>query len=57
VFIWWAADLSARVSQVERTQNAAAPQGDRLTRVEVRMEAIQEGITRIERLIQQPRQK
>lgn len=55
--IWWAADLSARVGQVERQQAASAPQGDRLTRVETRLEAVQEGIARIERLIQQPRPK
>lgn len=52
--IWWAADLSARVGQVERQQVATAPNSDRLTRVETRLEAVQQGIERIERLIQTP---
>lgn len=53
--IWWAADLSARLTQVERVQAAASPHSERLTRVETRLEAVQQGIERIERLIQQPR--
>lgn len=51
--IWWAAGVSARLNQVERQQVLSAPHSDRLTRVEVRIEAIQEGVSRIERLVQQ----
>lgn len=52
--IWWAAGVTARLEQVERRQEATAPQADRLTRVEVRIEAIQDGIARIERAVQRP---
>ncbi len=50
-FIWWASSLSERVNTLERERIATAPQGDRLTRVEVKIEAVQEGITEIKRLI------
>lgn len=53
--IWWAAGISARLDQVERQQQSAAPHSDRLTRVETRLEAVQDGINRIERLVQQVR--
>jgi hypothetical protein len=51
--VWWASDLSARVSTLERQQAAAAPQADRLTRVEVKIENINEGISDIKRLLQE----
>lgn len=50
--VWWASDISARVGYVERQISTTAPQADRLTRVEVRVESIQEGVNRIERMIQ-----
>ena len=49
--VWWASSLSERVNSLERTREATAPQGDRLTRVEVKLEVVQQGIERIERLI------
>lgn len=49
--VWWASSLSERVNTLERRADASAPQGDRLTRVEVKIENVQEGIARIERLI------
>lgn len=49
--IWWASSLSERVNTLERQAVAAAPQSERLTRVEVKIEAINEGITEIKRLI------
>lgn len=49
--IWWASGMSYRMDTVERTLQIAAPQADRLTRVEVRIEAIQEGVRRIEGMI------
>lgn len=52
--VWWASDISARVGYVERQISVSAPQADRLTRVEVRVESIQEGVNRIERMIQRP---
>lgn len=50
-FIWWAGSINERVSSLERRAETTATQGDRLTRVEVKIESIQEGITRIERMI------
>ena len=49
--VWWASSLSERVNSLERTREATAPQADRLTRVEVKLEVMQQGIERIERLI------
>lgn len=50
---WWAATTSERINNLEKMANSAAPQGDRLTRVEVKLEVVQEGITEIKRLITQ----
>lgn len=49
--VWWASNVSERVNNLEKRAEVAAPQGDRLTRVEVKIESIQEGITEIKRLI------
>lgn len=56
-FVWFAARLDHRVEALERSearQTTTAPvQADRLTRVEVKVEGIQEGVHRIERILQQ----
>lgn len=49
--VWWASSVSERVSTLERRADIAAPQGDRLTRVEVKIENVQEGVNRIERAL------
>jgi hypothetical protein len=49
--VWWASSLSERVNTLERRAEATAPQGDRLTRVEVKLEGVQSGIDEIKRLI------
>jgi hypothetical protein len=49
--VWWASSLSERVNSLERRADASAPQGDRLTRVEVKLEGVQLGIDEIKRLI------
>jgi hypothetical protein len=66
--VWFAAGLFHRVETLERDAIATrvimdrdtalrAPQADRLTRVEVKIETVQEGVTEIKRLIQrQPAQ-
>ena len=41
---WWASALNARVSALEDRVTATAPQGDRLTRVEVKLESALDGI-------------
>ncbi len=51
--IWWAASVNARVNQIEASLASSAPQADRLTRVEVQIEVVKEGIGEIKRLIQQ----
>jgi hypothetical protein len=49
--LWWASQLTERVGALERQQISAAPQGDRLTRVEVKLENVQSGIDEIKRLV------
>jgi hypothetical protein len=50
-FVWWAASLGERVNTLEREARAAAPQGERIVRLETRMETILEGISEIKRLL------
>ncbi len=38
VFIWWNATINMRVSALEQKADIAAPQGERLTRVEVKVD-------------------
>lgn len=52
---WWAATISERINNLEKRAESSAPQGDRLTRVEVKLEVVQEGISEIKRLIQAKR--
>jgi hypothetical protein len=54
-FIWWASDVNARVAQLERQAVAAAPQPERIIRLETQIEAIREGITEIKTLIRRER--
>jgi hypothetical protein len=49
--LWWASQLTERVGMLERQQVSAAPQSERLTRVEVKVEGVQYGIEEIKRLI------
>jgi hypothetical protein len=49
--MWWAATTTERLSAVERRIEMSAPQGDRLTRVEVRLDNIVEGLGEIKNLI------
>lgn len=49
--LWWAATVNARVDVLERQATATAPQDARLTRLEVKLEFMQEGIARIERAL------
>jgi hypothetical protein len=51
-FIWFGARLDHRVEALERESVIRIPQADRLTRVEVKLEGVQEGIVEIKRLIQ-----
>jgi hypothetical protein len=49
---WWAATTSERINNLEKRADIFAPQADRLTRVEVKLEVLQEGVTEIKRLLQ-----
>lgn len=49
--IWFASKLDSRVSSLEEARMITAPQGDRLTRVEVKLENVQQGIDEIKRLV------
>lgn len=55
LFIWWGATFSERTEQrlsaVERAQGTTASQGDRLTRVEVKLETAIDGISEIKGLL------
>lgn len=52
---WWAATTSERINNLEKQATISAPQGERLARVEVKLEAVQDGITEIKRLVQAKR--
>lgn len=50
--IWWAATVNARVNTLEAAVVQTAPQADRLTRVEVKIENVERGVNRIESVLQ-----
>jgi ferredoxin-NADP reductase len=49
---WFASSMNTRVEAIERAQIQAAPQGERLTRVEEKLVAVQSGIMDIKSLLQ-----
>lgn len=53
--LWWASKMDSRVEVLERQTTAALPtsteQGTRLTRVETRLEAVQDGISEIKSIL------
>lgn len=53
--IWWASKTDSRIEVLERGMTTAAPttveQGTRLTRVETRLEAVQDGISEIKSIL------
>lgn len=49
--VWWGATASERLNALERKVDLAAPQADRLTKVETRLEAVQDGISEIKFLL------
>lgn len=48
---WWASSTDSRITVLEKRMDATAPQADRLTRVEVKIESVQQGIAEIKRMI------
>lgn len=51
----WASKTDSRIEQLERQGVVSAPQGDRLTRLEVNVEAIKDSLTEIKATIRKPR--
>lgn len=49
--VWWGATASERLNALERKVDLAAPQADRLTKVETRLEAVQDGISEIKSIL------
>jgi hypothetical protein len=49
--IWWGAKADARIETLERKAELAAPQDTRLTRVETKLEAVQDGISEIKSIL------
>jgi len=45
--IWWAASIDARVGQMEHQVNQNAPQGERIIRLETKLDAISDRVTEI----------
>lgn len=52
--IYWGATTSERLSVLERKAEVIAPQADRLTRLEVRLENITETLAEIKALLRRP---
>lgn len=55
--VWWAADLSARVSASERAVASAAAASDRIVRLETLVGKVDEQLTRIENKMENPRDR
>jgi len=49
--VWWAATASARLDQLERHVNTAAPQAERIIRLETKMDGIAEAISDLKNLV------
>lgn len=49
--VWWGATTSERLNAVERRVEMTAPQGDRLTRVEVKVDNALDGISEIKSIL------
>lgn len=49
--VWWASSTNARLNSVEERLALTAPQGDRLTRVEVKVESALDGISEIKAIL------
>lgn len=52
--LWWAANINARVIQLEIQASASAPQIERIVRLETKMDAISSGLADIKQLLQRP---
>lgn len=55
--IWWASSINSRVDLIERQQTMAAPQSDRLTRVEVKLDALTDAVKEVKDFLRQQQVK
>ncbi len=53
-FFWWAATTQEKVSALKERLDAIAPNSDRLTRVEVKVDTLLGSVTRIEAQTRKP---
>ena len=53
--LWWAASLNARVEQLERQAIVAAPNVERIVRLETKMDAIFASLAEIKLIVQRQR--
>ena len=49
--VWWAASASERINALERKAEVAAPQAERLARVETNLESVKDGILEIKSIL------
>lgn len=52
---WFAASITERVTNLERRAVVTEPQAERITRLEVGIEVLKDGVSEIKRLVQQRR--
>lgn len=50
-FVWWAADINARVSGLEKRDTLTYPYGERISRLETQTQNIAAGINEIKQLL------
>jgi hypothetical protein len=54
VILWWAAGISFRIDQLEKSDIMRAPQAERLIRLEEQMHSITVGLDEIKHLLRTP---
>lgn len=52
---WWGATLATRLEAVERDLRTAAPQAERIIRLEEKVGVVQQGINEIKAILARPR--
>lgn len=52
--LWWAAGVNAKVDQLEKQAMSAAPQTERIVRLETKMDAIFTSLSEIKQIMQRP---
>ncbi len=55
-FVWWASNQSARVDHLEKAQLAAAPQAERVIRLEAKVDGLHQSMVEIKDILRQRQQ-